>query len=816
MSSLSRQLLSIAQSRGKDLPGRAHSLLQQSESKELELPVVLTMAQAGYRELRSTDEALFSPFADTLFGASWAGLERELKPREVGDEVDAQVSAFALAASPFLQLRATHACLEWLLRRFRVHVYNVDAMMEMALPHCDTAIFGRLLQILSIGANPTPSSSNSANSSSTAPSMYSSQPGSQSVPLWHFLHPLAHSGAVLQRHVLSNQARKDTGVLEFLCAAAKKAASAAALGKCRPRTILTFFALVSAEVLTTSTTTVLLANTVEKIVGALVPAILLGLRDEVVRDHQISSFIIAAALLGRDGSAVSEACFSSIVTAACLHVDSKHPQHALSFLSAAFSGQALHHGYKPSFVAGQDPSSSFSSSSLSSSSSSYIERYTLTKKALLALLRSNDFTSRVTALTDTHDASVFLKCLLQSCVMCLSTPCTSEERSSILAGVSSLITSDASSALAPLIPQLTASILDRYEQIVKASSSPSSSSSDITSSSSSLASILKLLGQIFDERVDDGIRIVQSTASMINVSLSVEWAAKVLSENSGLSYLPMTSSSSSSSSSSLVSLRLALFHSSASVRLSALQHVRSESAKIISAKLHKSSTSSTIENAVSADVKVAAESLSADPRWSVISQALTTGLADTDAAVVSLSLQIHADFIKSNLYCANTQGKLDDHVQSSTRSSMNAAEIVFDSLLRTSQRWCTRGFSFIEGGGGGGGQGSSRENDVVIIRNSLKVATESLLLASSVAALSGKAPGSDLSLSIIESYSLYLFSLLPIGIIDSNVISVATNFHSSFKSSANTSSASTQTISLPVGRVNSVCKRRASFAFNVC
>jgi hypothetical protein len=47
-------------------------------------------------------------------------------------------------------LKPSGKALEWLIRRFRIHEYNVDAIIRAIIPYHETALFVTMVSILEI------------------------------------------------------------------------------------------------------------------------------------------------------------------------------------------------------------------------------------------------------------------------------------------------------------------------------------------------------------------------------------------------------------------------------------------------------------------------------------------------------------------------------------------------------------------------------------------------------------------------------------------------------------------------------------------
>ena len=70
---------------------------------------------------------------DHLFAAEVELGSRELLSAQQNAILDNQLQSFFRHLSPVFQLPAAHKALEWLVRRFQVHAYNVDEIMRFVL-----------------------------------------------------------------------------------------------------------------------------------------------------------------------------------------------------------------------------------------------------------------------------------------------------------------------------------------------------------------------------------------------------------------------------------------------------------------------------------------------------------------------------------------------------------------------------------------------------------------------------------------------------------------------------------------------------------
>jgi trimeric autotransporter adhesin len=749
--------------------GRASFLYSPREAEALDTQTVFGIGANGLAELRQLDEDAFAPYAETLFSEAWADLDRELKTADVGARIDGQISSFCRILSPFLPLRAAHKALEWLIRRYKANVYNVNALMAMALPHCDTGVFGRLVQVLDLHLVLPKASSSSqgggaANKDKDASSASPQQqqqlpvpvalplnaatlpPGSSSVALWHFLGVNQRTGAPLPRDVLARQCLKDSAVLRFVCdvAADACAAARASSSSSSASTALTWYALTVSDV-------VLRAPAVtEQLLALLLPPLLRGLRDSAVPESQAAAYAIGAALLSPHRAGVSAKVFTAIATAAVVHADPLRPAHALAFLAAVFQGQAVHQGspradgsVAASSSVGDDSAAaagaggSMDVEAEAGATSQWLTGFRLPTRAVSRLLLWTDLANALAALAAQRDISVFLRCLLSSCVShLLAHPGQAKD-------VRSLLQRLPAATLSPLVPALTRFLLSRYKALKRGPSAAASAASadagmaveeddedndggeegagrsaasrgsrvlDVGAATDALASVLRFLGQTQGPATDAGIRTLMggrarslsfgggTTSSSPSASATsssgldadtadaIAWATRVLA-GTDLATVSLRQGSSGSASAgpadegSALSLRLALGHASAAVRERAMAHVAKEAEGIVAAvgvakppAASKKGGAAAAAAAVVAAVPASQSALeSVATQLRTVAHALEQGVTDDDAIVVTRALAVHASLLRVGVVAIGGAGTATDGSGDEEASSSSAS-----------------------------------------------------------------------------------------------------------------------------------------------
>ncbi|XP_023805335.1 HEAT repeat-containing protein 1 [Oryzias latipes] len=193
MTSLAHQLkrLALPQSDLNLLTHRevASLLFDPKDAAAMDRSTFFALGCTGLEELLGFEPA-FLEFQDTLFSPSSVTLERSVQSREVNNKLDSGISLFLARLCPYFLLKPAHKCIEWLVHRFHIQLYNADSLLACALPYHDTNIFVRVLQLLNI-REPT--------------------------NRWNWLHCLQKPGVPLSRGSLIMHICTDLSFMDFIC-----------------------------------------------------------------------------------------------------------------------------------------------------------------------------------------------------------------------------------------------------------------------------------------------------------------------------------------------------------------------------------------------------------------------------------------------------------------------------------------------------------------------------------------------------------------------------------------------------------------------
>ncbi|PWN33765.1 uncharacterized protein FA14DRAFT_161451 [Meira miltonrushii] len=117
------------------------------------------LALNGWDEL-SAEDASFNKWndatgaADLLFGDDSKDLDRLTKTKEENAGIDDAISDLLYLIGDRLLDRSAGKCIEWLIRRFRAHEYNVETLLSAFIPFHESAEFARMLGILELKDKP--------------------------------------------------------------------------------------------------------------------------------------------------------------------------------------------------------------------------------------------------------------------------------------------------------------------------------------------------------------------------------------------------------------------------------------------------------------------------------------------------------------------------------------------------------------------------------------------------------------------------------------------------------------------------------------
>lgn len=217
---LASQLLAVAAS-DNERPLRKNTrpsiLFDARQAADIDTATIFSLALSGLEEL-VTENSRFMSFKRTLFSVESCQTDRELQGQEFNSKLNASIHTYMCLVADFLLLSPAHQTLEYLIRRYKIHIYNVDDLIRFTLPYHETSLFVRVVQLSNIEKT-----------------------------RWHFLEGVKKSGAAPPRELLVQQCLRDMAVLEGICEAGHSSLIGAKIS--RSKTTYSFSATIVLEVL---------------------------------------------------------------------------------------------------------------------------------------------------------------------------------------------------------------------------------------------------------------------------------------------------------------------------------------------------------------------------------------------------------------------------------------------------------------------------------------------------------------------------------------------------------------------------------------
>uniref|UniRef100_A0A3P8SR54 HEAT repeat-containing protein 1 n=1 Tax=Amphiprion percula TaxID=161767 RepID=A0A3P8SR54_AMPPE len=286
MTSLAHQLkrLALPQNDSNLLVRRevASLLFDPKDAATMDRSTFYALGCTGLEELLGIEPA-FLEFQDTLFSRASLTLERSVQSKEVNEKLDAGISLFLTRLCPYFLLKPAHKCIEWLVHRFHIQLYNADMLLSCALPYHDANVFVRVLQLLKI---------------------------KDATNRWNWLHCLQKPGVPLSRGALINHCYSDLSFMDFICSMVTRSIQAYSghSGNCSQlRVIFSFYA----------STIVPALDAVDKvsdtIISKLLPYVQKGLKSSLT-DYKAATYMIVCQL------AVKVVMESSLVDSLAVHI----------------------------------------------------------------------------------------------------------------------------------------------------------------------------------------------------------------------------------------------------------------------------------------------------------------------------------------------------------------------------------------------------------------------------------------------------------------------------------------------------------------
>ncbi|CAM6083052.1 unnamed protein product [Calypogeia fissa] len=277
-STLASQLQALAVAGGgatSSKPSARPSLLfHPSQAADIDLQTIFTLSETGLDDLITMD-GRFKAFKKTLFSIESSQIDRELQAKEYNAKLNKSITTFLRLLSGYVMLTSAHQTLEYLIRRYKIQVYNVEDVVLCVLPYHETSLFVRVVQLLQIKNT-----------------------------RWQFLEAVQSSGAAPPRAVLVQRCTHDMALVESVCELAMAVSGIAAKSK----TTITFTSVVLIETLAE----VPIVST--DLVNRILPFILRSFNNGIAEEYRVGALMIIGSLANRSSLAPSlvETLFDNI------------------------------------------------------------------------------------------------------------------------------------------------------------------------------------------------------------------------------------------------------------------------------------------------------------------------------------------------------------------------------------------------------------------------------------------------------------------------------------------------------------------------
>lgn len=183
-----RRLQTPQSSQFVDTRKRDSILFTQKEAATKSREVIYEIGQSGIQELIEINAA-FAEFESTLFDHSSRDVQRAVETKDVNVLLNKNIKRFLFQLSPYFLLPSTHKCLEWLIRRFNINLYNKEEFLMLILPYHQTNMFVRCVQTMKFD-DPTDK--------------------------WNFLAEVKKSSTPLSKYAIWNHGASYPAFLEFV------------------------------------------------------------------------------------------------------------------------------------------------------------------------------------------------------------------------------------------------------------------------------------------------------------------------------------------------------------------------------------------------------------------------------------------------------------------------------------------------------------------------------------------------------------------------------------------------------------------------
>ncbi|EAU87657.2 hypothetical protein CC1G_09118 [Coprinopsis cinerea okayama7 len=246
---------------------QASYLFTGRDADKYDLETIHALGVNAFLQLASVCPAL-EKYEDALFSDRARNTDRTLLSPDAVEELNRAIGEFLVRLGPYLLEAPTGKAIEWLVKRFRIHEFNIDSLVSLFLPYHETPHFTKIISILDLKPN----------------------------TLWSFLIPYKSAAQNIQRVSLVSEMIKNVDVARFVTSLLPYAIK----GGYAHRTLLSFNAATVHEFIKRSN------RLSEGVVAFLLPALLEPLQQKSEtpsKDAILGSYILLATLSQKCGLA---------------------------------------------------------------------------------------------------------------------------------------------------------------------------------------------------------------------------------------------------------------------------------------------------------------------------------------------------------------------------------------------------------------------------------------------------------------------------------------------------------------------------------
>jgi len=152
MSSVASQLQKIRKAKGVEklqIKYKDSYLFDNKVAADYDLDTIYSIGKSGLESLKQYEKR-FANYEKTLFSLTMKNINRAQQTNAENDKLDESINMFLRLLSPHFLDNAAGKALEWLIRRYKINVYNIEGIMECILPYHETPQFLNMISILKL------------------------------------------------------------------------------------------------------------------------------------------------------------------------------------------------------------------------------------------------------------------------------------------------------------------------------------------------------------------------------------------------------------------------------------------------------------------------------------------------------------------------------------------------------------------------------------------------------------------------------------------------------------------------------------------